>query len=130
MTERGFLYVAALPSFRYSAEIFTQYRIPYYAIIAAFVILALVSVGEGFPFAKKLKPWFKSVTVLILLFAAIFGVSKNWYRDGNFHKELAMNRAVEDLDWERVLTIARDGSSDVKPTRQMVLYKNLALFRL
>ncbi len=130
MTERGFLYVAALPSFRYSAEIFTQYRIPYYAIIAAFVILALVSVGEGFPFAKKLKPWFKSVTVLILLFAAIFGVSKAWYRDGNFHKELAMNRAVEDLDWERVLTIARDGSSDVKPTRQMVLYKNLALFRL
>ena len=130
MTERGFLYVAALPSFRYSAEIFTQYRIPYYAIIAAFVILALVSVGEGFPFAKKLKPWFKSVTVLILLFAAIFGVSKTWYRDGNFHKELAMNRAVEDLDWERVLTIARDGSSDVKPTRQMVLYKNLALFRL
>ena len=40
------------------------------------------------------------------------------------------NRAIEELDWERVLTIARDGSSDVKPTRQIVMYKNLALFRL
>ena len=60
----------------------------------------------------------------------MFGVSKAWYRDTNFQKELAMNRAIEDLDWERVLTIARDGSSNVKPTRQIVMYKNLALFRL
>lgn len=130
MTERSLVYVAALPSFRYSAESFGQYRLPYYAIILTFVILALVSVGEGFPFAKKLKPWVKSAIALVLIGAAIVGVSTVWYRDSNFHKELAMNRAVEELDWERVLTIARDGSSDVKPTRMMVLYKNLALFRL
>ena len=129
MTERSFLYVAAMPCFRYSADIFTQYRIPYYAIIVAFLILATASVIGDFV-AKKLKAWMCALLPLALLALAIFGVSKVWYRDGNFHKELAMNRAVEDLDWERVLLIARDGSSDVKPTRQMVLYKNLALFRL
>ncbi len=130
MTERSFLYVAALPSFRYSAESFEQYRIPYYAIIAAFIILITLRASEGFAFSKKLKPWHRSVLALLLVALGIVGVSQVWYRDANFHKELAMNRAVEDLDWERVLTIARDGSSGVKPTRQMVLYKNLALFRL
>ena len=130
MTERSFLYVAALPSFRYSAESFEQYRIPYYAIIAAFIILITLRASEGFAFAKKLKPWHRSVLALLLVALGIVGVSQVWYRDANFHKELAMNRAVEELDWERVLTIARDGSSGVKPTRMMVLYKNLALFRL
>lgn len=130
MTERSFLYVAALPSFRYSAESFEQYRIPYYAIIAAFIVLIALSASEGFAFAKKLRPWAKGLATIVLLLAAIVGVSQVWYRDANFHKELAMNRAVEDLDWERVLTIARDGSSGVKPTRMMVLYKNLAIFRL
>lgn len=130
MTERSFLYVAALPSFRYSAESFEQYRIPYYAIIAAFIVLITLSASEGFAFAKKLKPWHRSVLALLLVALGIVGVSHVWYRDANFHKELAMNRAVEELDWERVLTIARDGSSDVKPTRQMIMYKNLALFRL
>ena len=130
MTERSFLYVAALPSFRYSAESFEQYRIPYYAIIAAFIVLIALSASEGFAFAKKLKPWHRSVLALLLVALGIVGVSQVWYRDANFQKELAMNRAVEELDWERVLTIARDGSSDVKPTRMMILYKNLALFRL
>lgn len=130
MTERSFLYVAALPSFRYSAESFEQYRIPYYAIIAAFIILITLRASEGFAFSKKLKPWHRSVLALLLVALGIVGVSQVWYRDANFHKELAMNRAIEELDWERVLTIARDGSSGVKPTRQMVLYKNLALFRL
>ncbi|MBR0274454.1 MAG: hypothetical protein IJQ59_10285 [Bacteroidaceae bacterium] len=151
MTERGFLYVAALPSFRYSHDSFEQYRLPYYAIILAFIILQGVSLILGKSVAQpkvstplshrrgvggEASPFYwrgvggEAFIVLLLLFAAIFGVSKAWYRDGNFHKELAMNRAVEELDWERVLTIARDGSSDVKPTRQMVLYKNLALFRL
>jgi len=130
MTERSFLYVAALPSFRYSAESFEQYRIPYYAIIAAFIVLIALSASEGFAFAKKLRPWAKGLATIVLLLAAIVGVSEAWYHDVNFQKELAMNRAVEELDWERVLTISRDGSSDVKPTRQMIMYKNLALFRL
>lgn len=130
MTNRAFVYVAAMPSMRYGTDSFEQYRLPYYALITAFLLLSAVSVGEGFAFAKRLKSWMKSFVVLILLCAAVIGVRASWYRDANFQKELAMNRAIEELDWERVLQIARDGSSDVKPTRQMVMYKNLALFRL
>jgi hypothetical protein len=135
MTERSFLYVAAMPSFRYSAESFEQYRLPYYAIIVAFLILWLVSflTEKGVRFFKVPLPnrgGVREGALILLIALAIFGVSHVWYRDANFHKELAMNRAVEELDWERVLTIARDGSSDVKPTRQMIMYKNLALFRL
>ena len=130
MTEHGFIYVAAMPSFRYGKEVFTIYRLPYYAIILSFLILAIIGWVRGVFATDKLRPWLQSLITIILLFLAIFGVSKAWYHDANFQKELGMNRAIEELDWERVLTIARDGSSTVKPTRQMVLYKNLALFRL
>ncbi len=130
MTERAFVYVAALPSMRYSKESFEQYRLPYYAIVFSFIILTVIGWGRNAFTTNKLRPWLKSLIVVILLFFAIFGVSAVWYHDVNFQKELAMNRAIEELDWERVLTIARDGSSDVKPTRQIVMYKNLALFRL
>ncbi len=131
MTERPFVYVAAMPCFRYSKESFEQYRLPYYAIILAFIILASFSAGEGSAFAKRLKPWMQSLLVVLLLFVGILSVKAMWYDDENFQKELAMNRAIEELDWERALTYARDGSSSsVKPTRQIVMYKNLAIFRL
>ncbi|MBO4801049.1 MAG: hypothetical protein J5545_04205 [Bacteroidaceae bacterium] len=144
MTFRDFVYVAALPSMRYSQDSFEQYRLPYYAIIAAFLILipiawcsAVASRQPASSTAGRVRGvfatkhfWLAPIITLILLCAAVFGVSKAWYHDVNFQKELAMNRAVEDLDWERVLTIARDGSTTVRPTRQMVMYKNLALFRL
>ena len=130
MTEHGFIYVAAMPSFRYGKEVFNIYRLPYYAIILSFLFLVIIGWVRGVFATDKLRPWLQSLITIILLFLAIFGVSKAWYHDANFQKELGMNRAIEELDWERVLTIARDGSSTVKPTRQMVLYKNLALFRL
>lgn len=131
MTERAFIYVAAMPCFRYSQDSFEVYRLPYYAIILAFLILAAVNVFNANTIKKReQRPWLQSLITLFLLFLAIIGVSKVWYHDANFQKELAMNRAIEDLDWERALTYARDGSSEVKPTRQIVMYKNLAIFRL
>ena len=131
MTQRAYLYVAAMPSMRFSQESYEQYRIPYYAIILAFVILTAVSVCDSFTFAKRLKSWIKSIIVIILVCLGIVGVESVWYHDSNFQKELAMYHAIEDLDWDRVLTIARDGNaSTVKPSRQIVMFKNLALFRL
>lgn len=138
MTQRNFVYVAALPSMRYSHESFEQYRLPYYAIIFAFVIITTVSVldarlrakSPGVPAALTPRPWVRSLITIVLLVVAAIGVNAAWYRDSNFQKELAMDRAVQECDWERVLEYARDGSSGIPPTRQMVLYKNLALFRL
>ena len=130
MTRRALVYVAGMPSLRYGKDVYEVYRLPYYAIILAFTLIVVVSICEGFPFAKRWKPWMKSAVAVVLVGLGIVGVSKVWYHDVNFQKELAMYHATEDLDWERVLTIARDGSSNVKPTRQMVMFKNLALFRL
>ena len=130
MTERDFVYVAALPSLRYGKDSFMQYRLPYFAIIAAFAIIALVGAVEGYPFAKRIKTWQRALVSIVLMAIAAIGVHAAWYRDANFHKELAMNRAIEECDWERALTYARDGSSGIAPTRQIVMYKNLALFRL
>ncbi|MBO4906526.1 MAG: hypothetical protein J5486_05770 [Bacteroidaceae bacterium] len=149
MTEKEFIYRAALPSFRYSKDVLTQYYWPYYGLMAAFAVATIQMMLQGLLYEKtntaaadtpKHKAanrhgmgW-RTVTAsavpLVLVLAAIVGVSKVWYRDVNFHKELAMNRAVEELDWERVLQIARDGSTTVKPTRMMVMFRNLALFRL
>nr|MCR5180043.1 DUF6057 family protein [Bacteroidaceae bacterium] len=131
MTNRAYVYVAGMPSMRYGADSFEQYRLPYYAIIVAFLIVILVSWLERTALSRKVQPWLSSLITLVLVFAAITGVHKTWYRDVNFQKELAMYHAIEDLDWERVLTIAREGDSNtVKPTRQIVMFKNLALFRL
>ncbi len=130
MTQRVYVYVAGLPSMRYSKDSFEQYRYSYYAIIVAFALIAVVSAFDSFSVARKLRASLRAVFALILVFLGIAGVQHCWYHDANFQKELAMSHAIEDLDWERVLTIARDGSSEVKPTRQMVMFKNLALFRL
>jgi hypothetical protein len=50
-----------------------------------------------------------------------------WYKDANFHRELAMGACVERCDWQGVLDMAF--ASDEEPTRMMVMYKNLAVFK-
>ncbi len=130
MTQRNCLYYAALPSLRYGPDSFERYRIAYYAIILSFAVLAGLSLADATSYGRRVKPWVRLLATIALLVVAGFGVRAAWYSDPNFQKELAMNRAIEECDWERALTYARDGSSGVAPTRQIVLYKNLALFRL
>ena len=130
MTEREFIYRAALPSLRYSKDVYTQYYWPYIGIIIAFVAYALAMIVSEWIDRLKRGIYVATIVSLIGVGIAIVGVNKVWYRDINFHKELAMNRAIEELDWERVLQIAREGKGEVKPTRMMVMFRNLALFRL
>ena len=132
MTQRAYVYVAAMPSMRYSSDSFEIYRLPYYAIILAFVLIILASrYGKALAqrFASGAKSYMPAAVIIILICLAVVGVNAVWYRDVNFQKELAMNHAIDDLDWDRVLEIARE-PADKKPTRQIVMFKNLALFRL
>ena len=132
MTQRAYVYVAAMPSMRYSSDSFEIYRLPYYAIILAFVLIILASrYGKALAqrFASGAKSYLPAAVIIILICLAVVGVNAVWYRDVNFQKELAMNHAIDDLDWDRVLEIARE-PADKKPTRQIVMFKNLALFRL
>ncbi len=117
---------AAMPSFQYGKEDFAEYRYAYYAIGLSFVLCSLL------PFVLERRNKSKLLVVLLLLGLAAFGVSKRWYRDTNFYKEVAMNNAIERLDWEEVLRISlsQEMGEPMAPTRVMVMMKNLALFRL
>ena len=84
MTERSFIYVAALPSLRYSQDSFEVYRLPYYAIIVAFLILIATSFlinsfkakttqGKSSPLSWK-RVWGEAFIVLFFIVAGIIGV--------------------------------------------------------
>jgi len=70
--------------------------------------------------------WIAGQAAIIAILVA--AVVKFWYKDENFHRELAMQYAVEQLDWEGVLKEAAQQQDE--PTRAIWMMKNLALGRL
>lgn len=125
-------YLAAMPCFQYGKVDCPVYRYPYYALALSMALCALPGLiyRNSTATYKELRlSWFLSLALIALAF---FGVSKRWERDTNFHKEVAMNNAIERLDWEEVLRImlSQEMGDPMPPTRAMVMMKNLALFRL
>lgn len=143
MTNHEYIYVAGLPSFRGSklfdvvvngekktmmrTVLFKEYWTPYYGIIVSFVICYLIQIGKAL--VDRLHNIFALLICIFIVASSAFFVKLHWYRDANFEKELAMYHATEECDWEKVLQLARE-ATNTKPTRQIVLYRNLALFRL
>ena len=107
------IYWAALPVFSYSDHRFFGYYIPYILLVASGPTPIPSLLREG----GKRWGW-----VVPLALIAIF-----WYKDGNFHRELAMSRCIDRQDWNGVLSVARGAK---EPTRAICLMRNLALFRL
>ena len=64
---------------------------------------------------------------LLLLSVAVY-TAFSWYRDENFHRELAMQRCIDRLDWDGVLSVASKQHDE--PTRAVVMMRNVALARL
>jgi hypothetical protein len=62
-------------------------------------------------------------TFLVL---AITIVQAGLYKDLNFETQLAMERAISDNDWDKVLELARKPNKN--PNRLMVIYRNIALY--
>ena len=48
------------------------------------------------------------------------------YKDLNFETQLAMERAISDDDWDKVLELARKPNE--RPNRLLVIYRNIALY--
>ena len=124
------IYWTGLPLFIYGQET-PAYYIPYYLLVAVLVLMAALYRSEiTNSRQKKLlnRPlgWFAGH--VLLLGALTWGVCHFWYTDYNFHKELRMQRCMEECDWEGMLREARD--QQVEPTRAIVMMRNLALFRL
>ena len=125
-------YLAAMPSFQYGKTDCPEYRYAYYALALSFVLCALPGLiyrNSEATYKELRLSWLVSLLFIVL---AAFGVNKRWERDTNFHKEVAMNNAIERLDWEQVLRtmLSQDMGEKMPPTRVMVMMKNLALFRL
>ena len=125
-----------LPLFIVDQELDAFY-IPYYVLVAALVCLALMYgrwkvEGEKVK-GKKVKGGRRIPVRWLLIHLAIvvvagYSVYHFWYKDHNFHKEFRMQRCIENLDWEGVLS--QEVGDEEEPTRAIVMMRNLALFRL
>ena len=131
----------AIPSF-VVAEDYPLYYIPYYALAATFLLMALTfrlppsnpKPSPQTPHSKPKTPHSKLLTPnsKLLTFAALAilvgCVFHFWYKDANFHHELRMQRCLEEADWEGI--VEEGTKQDGEPTRAIVMMHNLALSRL
>jgi hypothetical protein len=113
-----------LPLFAFD-KAYAAYYTPYYILGLS---LALMAIGYGRGHGPVRRPLVWLLCQVTVAVAAVFGVKHFWFNDYNFHKELRMQRCVENLDWEGVLSEA--AYVEDEPTRAIVMMKNLALFRL
>lgn len=120
------IYRAALPLFEIE-ESHPDYYIPYYLLAAFYIVLAVGSL-----FAKRLSAMNKPAVCYglqtALVAVLVWGTVHFWYNDYNFYKELRMQRAMNNLDWQGMLDEAADLQEE--PNRAIVMMKNLALFRM
>ena len=133
----------ALPLFSKGPETFDAYYWPYTLMCLLLVVLILSGEwrevrGERIPSSRKsatgvislhspLSTLHSPLTSLLLLAAVGYGCWHYWYQDANFHDEIRMSNCIGQADWEGVLDVARDAEN---PTRQMVMCKHLAFFKL
>jgi hypothetical protein len=114
------IYTAPLPDYQFTAS---EWQLWLPLFIAFFFIVCL-------PFWARLNPrlaFIRVVSLVVFLLAGV-GAVRCTYDDENFTAILRMEHAVDEGDWQQVLSIARDTKS--VPTRLQVLFKNLALFEL
>jgi len=120
------LYTAALPVFHFG-EVYSSFYIP-------FVLLAVCALlAAAFYRPRDMKADVRHWIVwgglqCVVLAVVVYGTYHYWYKDKNFHKELRMQRAMENNDWNGV--IAEENVGDDEPTRAIVMIRNLALARL
>ena len=120
------IYWTGLPIFRMRQESYMAYYWPYGVLFLSLAIMALMtSSGHSHRLApQSLRRWGQPA-ILVALAAT---VALAWYKDANFHREIAMRRMVDQLDWEGVVKLA--ASTNDEPTRDIWMMKNLALTRM
>ena len=119
------VYWTALPIFHFKQEAFPAYDIPYIVIVLSLIAMAIGYKGRraAAETTQTMSLWVNRLLLPVL--AAVLAVF--WYKDGNFHSEIAMRRMVDHLDWDGVLQVAKTSAGE--PTRDMWMMKNLALTR-
>lgn len=117
---------AELPLFFVDKEYHTYY-IPYYLLLLFFVVLAFTYKTERGT-DKMMKQPYYLLCQAVLGILLVGGVYAFWMKDGNFHRELAMQHRIAELNWMGVLEVAADQQDE--PTRPIVMMRNLALSRI
>jgi len=115
------IYWTALPVFWHLEKQYFAYSVPY---LVLFVSIALMAIG-GWWMGKS--GWRRAVGFVILV-AVVACTSYYWYKDDNFHRELAMSRSIGKTDWEGVVRTADKVRGE--PTRAICMMRNVALARL
>lgn len=110
-----------------STEGVSPYYYPYVLLcVFLMVMAALYRVDLSLP--KLQRPWMRVGLQLVVAALVTVGCWNWWYKDKTFHEELQMNACIDVGDWEGALKIARQHEGE--PTRMIVTFKNLALFKL
>ena len=121
------IYVTALPLY-YITEEYHDYYLPFYLLAAFFVLLALTYQSERKKLEGKIWTWIRIGAQCLILGGLAWGVNHYWYKDENFHHELAMQHSMEQHDWAGIVEEARQQVDE--PTRAIVMMRNIALARL
>ena len=115
----------ALPIFNLTGTFSARYW-PY-ILLSLFLALLAATYKSERPEPMK-KTWQKVAFQIACTAGIAFGCWHFWYKDTTFHEEIEMNACVDHCDWEGVLQLVRKHEGE--PTRMIVMYKNLALFKL
>jgi hypothetical protein len=121
-TNQQLLYVLNLPSYLNTDQEHLLW-LPYLSGAIFFLVLSIIT-----PIKKPTKSTLLNMAPFILLLATVVLYDNRTYKDENFKSELRMMEASENGDWNQVLHQAKEVKDE--PTRLMVMYTNLALFKL
>ena len=125
-TNIDYILTAGWPDFFFGKD-YSIYYIPFYLLFAWAVVAAACYAPRNLCDDVR-RPALWGTLQCLLLVAAVYATYTFWYKDSNFHKELRMQQAMEQCNWEGVL--AEEKLQDDEPTRAIVMMRNLALSRL
>lgn len=126
-TYLGDIWTTALPTFNV-VEPFPLNYIPYYLLGLFFLVMTIFyKENQGERSLDSIQNHNHGHVPLVLIAVLIASVWYFWYKDDNFHHELAMQHSIEITDWEGVL---REGQKVEEPTHAIVMMHNLALMKL
>ena len=127
------IWTCGLPLYAQDEQTYPQYMIPYIALSVLLLVWALSqrwsAPAPEFRMPQKNYARLMLVPLLHVAFiaAVVWGCNRLWYKNDNFHKEIQMTACIDRCDWQGVLDLAAQAES---PTRMMVLYRYLALFKM
>ncbi len=117
----SYIYIAGLPYLDFVGN-----NTMWYPLVLTFISFFLLLSLSYFSFKKESVSKKSMAGILTVYLLILCGVCFFTYRDANFHSLMKIEHAIEHEDWNTVLQEAKKAEY---PTRSLVMYRNLALYR-